>query len=483
MLHDRDGASASVPDTSALTYEAQKVLRSALLAHKAGDTTEALRLYEMILETHPNQVSVLFLAGKILMETGETERGLARMRRAVELEPSNPDSRLLLAHGLFFEMEYALSLDHYKQVLEQDPQREKIRYFIGRNLARMGRVDEAQVCLAQERLIDPIDANVLYELGLCRLMAGPSSREEGAALVRQAMALQPDLLGIEITDLTLFEVHRRVQKAVAPVFRAPNEPKRTRPSTPYACFSYPKCGTHLLSDIAQLITGDDFYWPDDYQSNAVPKDALDRVPDKHFLIGHWHINPEFGMDMRNKGYKAIVQYREPRDQMVSFYFYYTGVAADPGNMYSEILTNVSQEEAINRLIVGGHLKGNRIIPGQAINMVAWMDLWRKACFHFQIPVYFVSYEEMVENKVETVGRLARFLEMPLSREECEAIAEATGFHKRSATMEKNAAPKDFKRKGIVGDWKNHFTGANKVLFKAVSGDILERLGYETGDTW
>jgi hypothetical protein len=35
------------------------------------------------------------------------------------------------------------------------------------------------------------------------------------------------------------------------------------------------------------------------------------------------------------------------------------------------------------------------------------------------------------------------------------------------------------RKGIVGDWKNHFDGAALSRFEAVAGPLLQELGYAT----
>jgi hypothetical protein len=39
------------------------------------------------------------------------------------------------------------------------------------------------------------------------------------------------------------------------------------------------------------------------------------------------------------------------------------------------------------------------------------------------------------------------------------------------------------RKGKPGNWKEHFTGVNRKLFKEVSGDLLIRLGYEQDADW
>jgi hypothetical protein len=39
------------------------------------------------------------------------------------------------------------------------------------------------------------------------------------------------------------------------------------------------------------------------------------------------------------------------------------------------------------------------------------------------------------------------------------------------------------RKGIVGDWKNHFTPAVVNKFKSLTGDGLIQLGYERDMNW
>jgi hypothetical protein len=44
-------------------------------------------------------------------------------------------------------------------------------------------------------------------------------------------------------------------------------------------------------------------------------------------------------------------------------------------------------------------------------------------------------------------------------------------------------PKSHYRKGIAGDWRNYFEDQHKARFKELYGDILIRLGYETGSDW
>jgi hypothetical protein len=39
------------------------------------------------------------------------------------------------------------------------------------------------------------------------------------------------------------------------------------------------------------------------------------------------------------------------------------------------------------------------------------------------------------------------------------------------------------RKGVAGDWANHFTDVHVEAFNERFGDLLQRLGYETDDDW
>lgn len=44
-------------------------------------------------------------------------------------------------------------------------------------------------------------------------------------------------------------------------------------------------------------------------------------------------------------------------------------------------------------------------------------------------------------------------------------------------------PSSFFRKGVAGDWRNHFTDADRQVFKQVAGETLIALGYAADDQW
>jgi hypothetical protein len=85
---------------------------------------------------------------------------------------------------------------------------------------------------------------------------------------------------------------------------------------------------------------------------------------------------------------------------------------------------------------------------------------------------------LILDRERTLGCLLDFLARRgftprLSREQSvEALKQAITPHK-SGTF----------RKGQPGNWREHFTPANKALFKDVAGDLLIHLGYEQDYNW
>ena len=78
----------------------------------------------------------------------------------------------------------------------------------------------------------------------------------------------------------------------------------------------------------------------------------------------------------------------------------------------------------------------------------------------------------------TLARLIGFLEvrgldLEIPHEQAIQILKAGISPQKSGTF----------RKGKPGDWREHFSEANKGRFKEIAGDLLVRLGYEDSDQW
>lgn len=85
----------------------------------------------------------------------------------------------------------------------------------------------------------------------------------------------------------------------------------------------------------------------------------------------------------------------------------------------------------------------------------------------------IHYEKLRAQPEVEVARILDFLGAGNSDETVEAIVDKNSFSKL-----KSGANNSFFRKGTSGDWKNHFTEQDLKLFKRITGNLMERCGYE-----
>jgi hypothetical protein len=96
----------------------------------------------------------------------------------------------------------------------------------------------------------------------------------------------------------------------------------------------------------------------------------------------------------------------------------------------------------------------------------------------------VRYEDLLERPNEEVERLLGFLGASADRNVVEHCVSSASFEKLSKGRERGEEdPSSFYRKGIAGDWKNHFTEEDKRIFKEEAGELLICLGYEKDLDW
>ena len=77
-----------------------------------------------------------------------------------------------------------------------------------------------------------------------------------------------------------------------------------------------------------------------------------------------------------------------------------------------------------------------------------------------------------KEQLSEIRNIANHLQIKLSERQVQRIGERV-FYKRSSTF----------RKGVIGDWKNHFTEEHKQAFKEMCGRELIDLGYEKDLNW
>ena len=83
-----------------------------------------------------------------------------------------------------------------------------------------------------------------------------------------------------------------------------------------------------------------------------------------------------------------------------------------------------------------------------------------------------------------MGRVLNTMGYPnFSQQELEITVSKFTKDKFAASLGEVFQHNTFIRKGISGDWKNHFSEKNIAAFKLVAGDALLSLGYELNSDW
>ena len=105
-----------------------------------------------------------------------------------------------------------------------------------------------------------------------------------------------------------------------------------------------------------------------------------------------------------------------------------------------------------------------------------VDNWLSARNHYNILV--VKYEDLIADSCKEISRIAQFIGRDFSSEKIGEIAERTSF--ASVTKEKlfkveNGVSDSFLRKGVVGDWKNHFVDVDdEKLMREIAENLFKK---------
>jgi hypothetical protein len=96
----------------------------------------------------------------------------------------------------------------------------------------------------------------------------------------------------------------------------------------------------------------------------------------------------------------------------------------------------------------------------------------------------VRYEDLLVRPNEEVERLLDFLGVDTDERLVEHCVSSASFEKLSRGRQRGQEdPSSFYRKGVAGDWKNHFSEEDRLVFKEEAGELLIRLGYEEDLDW
>lgn len=244
----------------------------------------------------------------------------------------------------------------------------------------------------------------------------------------------------------------------------------------------PKSGSHLIIQILQGLTrlgpfvNPGFPPVNRSEDNRKLSDQavlanLRRMRPGDIGYGYISAREPFISALTQPGRATVFVFRDPRDMIISHIFYATDIHKGHWmhRYYTEALH--SMEERINAAICGVNEPGSELTPLRARyeGYLGWLNQPEVLCLRF---------EDLILNREAALGLLLDYLEKRGFKPKMErplaiqVLANAVAPHK-SGTF----------RKGKPGNWREHFTEANKALFKEKAGDLLIRLGYEKDHNW
>lgn len=176
-------------------------------------------------------------------------------------------------------------------------------------------------------------------------------------------------------------------------------------------------------------------------------------------------------------YRASHMIRDPRDTVVSGYFYHLWTneawanlprAEYRGMSYREYLNSLSRKE--------GLLAEVETVRFWVPHMVEW---------NYQNPdVFEIKYEDIMSDEPATLRRMFEhygFKESAVERS-CR-IAEAYSFRSLKKLEKSGSGGKSHLRSGRLGEWRENFDEEHKALFKQLYPGAVVALGYECDDNW
>ncbi len=244
----------------------------------------------------------------------------------------------------------------------------------------------------------------------------------------------------------------------------------------------PKSGSHLLT---QILIGLTSFGP--FVNPGFPpvnrSEGNQPLPSKKIIrniiqmksgdirYGYIHSKEPYLSILVNSNRATIFLYRDPRDLLVSHVFYATDMYKGHG-MYPYYTKDLGTMETRLNAAIQGVIK-----PGFELPSVKkrYDDFWG---WLKRPEVHCIKFEDLILDRDRALGSILDYLEVrgfsPREpREESVGLLKSFIVPQKSGTF----------RKGLPGNWREHFTESNKLLFKQVTGDLLLQLGYEENHEW
>jgi predicted O-linked N-acetylglucosamine transferase (SPINDLY family) len=173
-----------------MNTDIQNIKARAINYHQNGDYQKANQLYQKILKSDPQDADALQYSGVIAMQTGDLDRAIQLMERAISIHPHISGFHSNLAMAYKDNDQYKLALDHYNKALALNSGNPVILFNIGALHQSYDEYEDACISYTKSLTIDPNQPLVLHNLG--NLMLKQGDVQHAILYARKALELSPN---------------------------------------------------------------------------------------------------------------------------------------------------------------------------------------------------------------------------------------------------------------------------------------------------
>ncbi|MCC0175945.1 sulfotransferase domain-containing protein [Waterburya agarophytonicola K14] len=170
--------------------------------------------------------------------------------------------------------------------------------------------------------------------------------------------------------------------------------------------------------------------------------------------------------------------RDPRDIIISGYFYHLWTKEEWAHIPRKNLKNLTYQQYLHSFNREEGLLAE--MRGTSQETIEEMSRWNYNNPHF---IEF-KYEDLITNESAVFAKIFRhygFNEEAIQN--CLGIADKFSFKNQSRRKKGIVNQKSHLRSGRTGEWREIFGDRHKQEFKQIFGDVLIKLGYETNNDW
>ncbi|XP_077313535.1 sulfotransferase 2B1-like [Lithobates pipiens] len=238
--------------------------------------------------------------------------------------------------------------------------------------------------------------------------------------------------------------------------------------------SYPKSGTNWMAEILTLIkhNGDaticqsiPIFERAPWQELVGFQEKEKKLTQPRIISSHLpqHL---FAKSFFKSKAKIIYTMRNPKDIIVSLFH------------FTKIVKIFKECENFQQLIED-FVKGNALYGSWFDHVKGWMQVKDDSRF------FFITYEELLKDPRGSVVKLSKFLGKQLDDGQIDSVLKHSSFNNMKENKMSNWTQMksdlfdhtkgSFIRKGVSGDWKNHFTVAQSEYFDKIYQEKMKDL--------